>query len=738
MISLQSYAQVKISGMVLDARRKPVAGASISIRDSYDGATSDSSGKFSFLTTEKGARNLTVSSIGYTTLEKPIELADQPIILELLMREEISEMKAVTISAGSFEAGDKKKGSVLTPLDIVTTASANADVTGALKSLPGAQQVGESEGLFVRGGTAAETRTFIDGTLVNNFFFSSVPNIAQRGRFSPFIFKGTVFSTGGYSALYGQALSSALILETIDMPEETSASLGATIVGLSGGYQHLAKDKRSSFGINYNYTDLRLAFSLISQRQEYEQVPLFHSADANFRIRTSKSGILKYYGSFSYNRLRFYTPSIDTLGYLDGFAIRNSNIYHNLSWRESLGGGWKLQAGISHTDNRDDVRSGTYDEDKTPVLIKGLEFRNFSSVQQGSYLNGRVVLERKFTGLNAIRFGGEYNRSADRTDYTAYDNQVYSGRIVENLKAIFAETDLYITNGLAAKAGGRFEHSSYLQKANFAPRLSLAYRTGKYGQASLAYGIFHQNPERKYLPGAGGLTFSKATHYIAQYLRTGEGITMRAELFYKKYDGLVKTAGPTGMESAVSNDGFGDAKGFELFWRDKKSVKDLDYWISYSFLDTKRDFLNFPFAVQPNFAARHTASVVAKKFVGKLKSNFNISYNYASGRPYYFIRANNQTGKTEFLDRGNTIPYHNVSLSVNYLPNIGSKDAKLFGVYVFSVSNVFNSDQVFGYQYSFSGHRKEAIVPPARVFVFVGAFLSFGVDRTGDVINSNL
>ena len=147
-------------------------------------------------------------------------------MVELILKDEISELKAVVINAGTFEASDRKKGTVLNPIDIVTTASGNADVVGALKSLPGAQQVGESEGLFVRGGTAAETKTFIDGTLVNNFFYSSVPNIAQRGRFSPFIFKGTIFSTGGYSALYGQALSSALILESIDIPEQSSCQSG--------------------------------------------------------------------------------------------------------------------------------------------------------------------------------------------------------------------------------------------------------------------------------------------------------------------------------------------------------------------------------------------------------------------------------------------------------------------------------------------------------------------------------
>ena len=66
----------------------------------------------------------------------------------------------------------------------------------------------------------------MDGNLVNNFFYSSTPGIATRGRFNPFLFKGTVFSTGGYSALYGKALSSALILESTDLPEKIQADPG--------------------------------------------------------------------------------------------------------------------------------------------------------------------------------------------------------------------------------------------------------------------------------------------------------------------------------------------------------------------------------------------------------------------------------------------------------------------------------------------------------------------------------
>jgi hypothetical protein len=198
----------------------------------------------------------------------------------------------------------------------------------------------------------------------------------------------------------------------------------------------------------------------------------------------------------------------------------------------------------------------------------------------------------------------------------------------------------------------------------------------------------------------------------------------------------VKTDNLNGRQKAANNNGYGDAKGVEFFWRDKKTLKNVDYWISYSYLDTKRDFLNFPFAINPNFAAKHTASFVLKKFVQKLKTNLNGSYNYASGRPYYHI--NYEGGRYKFADRGEIPDYHNVSFAVNYLPFIGKQNPKSYTVYVLHVSNIFNIRQTYGYQYSYNGIRKEAIVPPSRMFVYLGVFISFGVDRSDEVINSSL
>lgn len=738
---LVTQAQTLVTGVVTDGRRQPVPGASVAIKDSYDGATADSAGRFRFSTTEKGNVVVVVTCVGYLPAEVQVLISGQTLQLQLQLKQEVTEMSAVVISAGAFEASDRKRASaVLSSIDIVTTASANADVTGALKTLPGAQQVGESEGLFVRGGTAAESKIFIDGTLVNNFFGTSVPGIAQRGRFSPFLFKGTVFSTGGYSALYGQALSSALLLESIDLPEETSAQLNVSVISAGGGFQKLNKKKTASWGINYNYTNLDLAFALIQQQQNYSRTPMGHNLETNFRIKTSRNGMLKYYGYYNIYKLAFTIPSLDSLGYFDRFALKNANMYHNLSWKEQLKNKWRLNAGVSFSLNRDEINFGMLDADGKEVQLGGLAFvKNFDVKNSGTYVNARLVLEKRLKGLSAIRFGTEWNHSNDRIDFTLFTGQSFPSVIRENLFALFAEQDVYITNNLAGKAGIRAERSELLNRYNIAPRLSLAYKLGKNAQASLAYGQFFQNPELRNLPAVNPLNFQKATHYIAQYQKTTNLTTFRVEVFYKEYDNLVKTGLVNNQPRAVNNNGFGQAKGFELFWRDKKTIKNLDYWISYSFLDTKRDFANFPFAITPNFAAKHTASLVMKKFVTPWKTNVNLSYNFASRRPFYNIQpdaANN--GKFMFADRGLIDPYHNVSFALNYLPKIGKKDAKSFVVYVLSISNVFNLKQQFGYTYSFNGQRRQEIVPPSRMFVFIGAFFSFGVDRTEDAINNNL
>ncbi len=735
-----AFSQNNISGKITDNRNKPLSGVSVTILDSYDGASSDSAGNFFFNTTENGTHILTASYSGYKDFSQTIEIGKEPLVFTISLKEKITELKAVVISAGSFIAGDSKKATALTSLDIVTTANANADITGAIKTLPGAQQVGETEGLFVRGGTAAETKYFIDGSLVNKFYFSSEPGLATRGRFNPFLFTGTIFSSGGYSALYGQALSSVLLMESIDLPEKTSASFGLSYLSANAGIQKLAKNKKSSWGATYSYLDLSLVYNLIKQKQDYFNVPRGHEGDFNFRIKTSPGGMIKYYTTVSNTTVGFRNQDVDSLSMKDAFSLKDFNMYHNLSWKEKLGNGWRLHFGSSYTNSRDKINMEFQDADnKKQAIENNLLYanKNFHLKTKGNYANAKIVIEKRLAGLSAIRFGSEYNYSKEKTGFYNYKNDETILVLKETILSAFAETDIYLTNNLAAKLGVRTEHSQLLDKWNIAPRISLAYQFKDLGQASLAYGEFYQTPENKYLPSLNALHFQKATHYIAQYQKMSKDYTFRTEIFYKKYDDLIKTIGFQSKETALNNKGFGDAKGIEFFWRDRKTIKNFDYWISYSYLDTKRDFLNYPFALRPDYAAKHTASLVMKKFIMPLKTQFNASYTFATPRPFYDLTYDNN-GKIYIREQGKSKSYNDLSLSINYVPAVGNPKAKTFTVIVISLTNVLGAKNIYNYRFSANGENKLAITPPASRFFFVGCFISLGIDRTEDVINNHL
>jgi vitamin B12 transporter len=731
-----AYAQTRISGKIKDGKGRPIPGASITVKNSFDGATSDSSGNFHFNSSDTGIQTLTVSSVGYRPIAVTLQMHGDPIQLDLQLKEEPNELKAVTISAGSFAAGDKTRGAVMSSIDIATTAGSNADITAALKTLPGAQQVGEQEGLFVRGGTGQETKQFIDGSLVNNPYYTSVPDISTRGRFSPFLFKGTVFSTGGYSALYGQALSSVVLLESIDLPErsEIDASISPIVLGV--GTQQLAKNKQFSWGMSYSYVNVAVYFGLVSQKPDYFQLPAYHNADANFRIKTKNGGIIKYYTTFAYNDLGLRTPDIDSAYLKNAFQLANHNWYNNLSWRENLNNGWKMMLSASYSTNLDNIQQQTLSANNQPHPFPDSVFwmntKNFQLSNKQNLAQTKAVLEKKLSGLSAIRVGGEY--------WYSYNPLLYNDTLRtlrDRLTAVFAETDIYLTNELAAKLGGRFEYSTLLKQSDIAPRISLAYKTGKDAQISAAYGIFYEKPDNQQLFFSPDLKFTQSEQYILNYQKMNKDRILRVEAYYKKYKDLVRTIPLSYNYFAYNNGGSGYAEGVELFWRDKKTFKDFDYWISYTYLNTKRYFMNYPEMITPDYAATHTASLVMKRFVNEWKAGFNFTYTFATGRPYYNFMINNK-GQYYTADQGYTKDYQSLNFSCEYVPSLGKVKPRTFVVLFASMSNVLGYDPIYGYHYSFDGTIKQPITPPASRFYFVGCFLSWGVDRTQDAINNNL
>jgi len=188
-LPLLVLGQTTISGVITENNETPIFGANVYLEGTYDGASTDIDGSFSFKTSETGEQTLIISFVSFESFKM---LADVTQLKNLIvkLREDVNSLETVVISAGTFEASDNSKISVLKPLDVVTTASALGDYIGALQTLPGTTTVAEDGRLFVRGGDAEETQIFIDGIRVFTPYTPTTNNVPTRGRYSPFLFDG--------------------------------------------------------------------------------------------------------------------------------------------------------------------------------------------------------------------------------------------------------------------------------------------------------------------------------------------------------------------------------------------------------------------------------------------------------------------------------------------------------------------------------------------------------------------
>ncbi len=702
-ILIPAFSQTRITGNVTDAAGEPIPGANVLIKDSYDGTSSGLDGAFSFVTEEQGLQTLIVTFVGYKQFTQQVELSGTAITISAILIEEINQLDGVVISAGSFTAGEEKRRTILKPVDIAMTAGATADIAGALNTLPGTQKVGESGRLFVRGGDGSETRTFIDGMMVLDAYGAAAPNTPSRGRFLPFMFKGTSFSTGGYSAEYGQALSSALVLISKDKAEMNQTDIGILSVGAD--VAHTQVWDRASVSGKVQYTNIQPYFGLINQRVDWQVAPESFESSAAYRQQVGKSGMFKFFGNFNQSSFSLFNHDILNPAIKQKFELTNRYRYGNASYQQAIGATWTLRLGTSYSYNQNDVRMDNKPAGETETGIHTKIVAEHSVSDEFEIRIGSEIIDRHY---KAVR----YNEMLSSSEELSF---------AERLSATFAEGEYFLSNKLVAKAGGRFEYVNLNQSATLSPRLSLAYKPGKQGQFSFAYGSFTQSAQNQYLRFNTQLQPETAQHFILNYQVVTERKTFRVEAYQKEYRNLVtfETSNPT----EIFNSGKGKARGIELFWRDSKTIRNVDYWVSYSFLDTRRLYLDYPISAPPTFASAHNFSGVYKHFVSKWKSQLGFTYSFSSSRPYY----NPNRPASEF-HKDRTPAYHDLSANLAYLPKNNL-------IVYLSCTNLLGRDNIFGYQFSAATnaqgqYESRAVRQAANRFLFVGVFITLSKNKS--------
>jgi hypothetical protein len=690
-----------VEGKILDQQSKPITNANVFIKGTIDGATSDSLGNFSFTTSQKGEITLCARMLGYA--EFTVQVSEKKSInLVLKMRPDNITLDNVVVSAGNFRLKGNDQFGKMSAVDIVTTAGSTGDLYHSLRTLPGAQMVGESGKLFIRGGDSNESQTYIDEMHVLSPYTITGENIPVRGRYSPFMFEGINFSTGGCSSEYAQGLSSVLALNTKDVSPITKTGVNVSSVGMSGGGTQ-AFDK-GSVSASLEYQNMKPYYSLIPDRLNWINPYQLLSGSSQIRFKPNQSTVFKTF--IGYNRTTF----IQQLTSLENKTVRNlgmkdDNFYLNSTFQKTTKLGYKIFAGAAFSFKNqyiDDavVATDSYRDREWEVHLKTKASKRFND-----FLRLNIGLENFFRH--------------DETAYS-YSSIVHSDSINHSISALFATAVLNINPNLYAELSDRIEYTSINNLWNSNPRLALTYNLSGVHFSGII-GKYTQLPENKYLFLNKNLLTEECTQYVSGMYYEKRDKVYRIETYYKKYNDLAL------QEPAVlSSDGYGYSKGVDMFFNDRALFKNFEYMLAYSFNLSKRKYQDYTELSTPQYSTMHNATVSIKYNIPGVRSILGITNRFASGRPYH-------DPTKDGIMNSITGFYNSVDMSLTFL---ASKQVIIYA----SASNLLGRQNVYNYTYTADstmpgGYRKTPVIDSTNHFFYIGIFITLSGKTAYDVSN---
>jgi hypothetical protein len=446
--------------------------------ETLDGTITDSIGRFTLTARVVGRITLIVQRIGFRELRLPLSTADSLLIT---LQSEAIALPPLHVVAGRFSTGDGPDVQ-LNSIEVVSTPGAAADVYRALQTFPGLQTLDDGAGLFVRGGDIAETRVFLNESIVLSPYRYESPTGGFFGSFDPFLLSGIQFSTGGFGARYGNALSGVAALRTVGRPERAGGGATVSLAALSGTVSMPLGD---ALGVRGTFTRSHtgLMFRVNGTNRDFTHDPEGRDASA-IGAWNYGAGELRFFALDQWSELGVSLDEPSFSGALDSRDVHDAQV---LTWEHSIGL-TKSTVVAGHSGARNDVSFGNFD-----VTVH-------DRLQQL-----RVFVERPLSPLLGVTVGGELMDRAARfsgripsSDFARKPGaatEVVRSTIDDRTVSAFVETDWTPALAMRAILGLRADRSRLTAQTTYDPRASFALRVAPATTVTAAWGLYHQVPD---------------------------------------------------------------------------------------------------------------------------------------------------------------------------------------------------------------------------------------------------
>ncbi len=742
------YSQEKgtIIGIVSDKEtQKPIADAIAEVIELQVKTAANSNGYFEFKNIPYGTYQLKITCLGYNALVKTdiVVLSSRPanVTAELLLSNITTS--DIDVEGRYFQKSTDESTSIynLDFEEIRRAPGAVEDISRMLQIMPGVSPANDQRNdLIVRGGSPAENLTMIDGIEIPNVnhYPTQGSSSGPIGMINLKFINNVDFSTGGFSARYGDKLSSVMDISFREGYRKRFLSdINLSTAGFGGVFEGPLFTQKGSFlfSVRKSYLNLIRGAIRLAAVPDYWDFNLKTVYDLNKNINLTFVGVggidkISFEGEASeisddnpYGKAKgdqqqftagFNLKALFKKGYVKTI-LANSSAFTN----------------IENRDLRTDAMKFYYDSYESDFNFKTEIFYQLNS-------SNNLILGG---GARYIKFK---NKTFFNADTTAFGDPIPEINVDVREKyyksSAFAQYTLKLfKNKLILNSGIRYDYFSGInEKSTISPRFGIRYNIFPPTTISASSGIYYQAPEYLWLssdPRNENLKFVRANHYVAgiEQLLSAD-LRFSIEGYYKDYKNypvsvLIPTYvlisggtenGPNLLFGEAASEGYGFTRGIDVSLHKKLTGSGFYGMLNYSLAESKVTAL-LGGEKPGDFDYRYNLTIIAGY---QLADDWliGLKFRYTTGRPFTPFDADLSTiagrGVYQFdkFNESRLKDYNRLDLRVDKKWNFKN----LSIVSYIELQNVFNIENV--YQYFWNEYKNAEGTIYQWAFLPVGGF----------------
>ena len=299
--AITAFSQVKITGKVVDAAGEPIEFATVRLLGTAVGTNTDIKGEYELTVPKADTVRIEFSCLGYASVTRQLIKPEGTVSINPKLYEKTLELGEIEITEY------KKQTNTMQGIDVDmlrrTPDASGGSVEAVLTTMAGVSSKNEmSSQYMVRGGSYDENSVYINGIEVYRPQLISSGQQEGMSIINPDMVRKVEFSTGGFSAEYGDRMSSVLDI-TYREPEAFEGSLAASFQGGSLMLGHSTRHYSQMHGLRYKRNSSLMGS--LESKGEYD--PQYFDYQTSLVFKPIDKLRIALLGNISINDYRF-TP----------------------------------------------------------------------------------------------------------------------------------------------------------------------------------------------------------------------------------------------------------------------------------------------------------------------------------------------------------------------------------------------------------------------------------------------